>query len=183
MEDSETENITTEIQRDIFEETSDIGKSYIDFRNAVGDRESTDNYQAINSSGFMGRYQMGNMALREIEFLDENNNWTDKAQAFGISSKNDFLNNEEAQDKAFDLLVQVNLRYIKNYKLDSYIGQTMNGVVITESGLLGGVHLVGINGMVNALRKGDLTSVKDGNGVTAKEYVEEFGGYEIEKEE
>jgi len=37
--------------------------NYFDFSDAIRFRESTDNYTAINQFGFIGGYQMGEMAL------------------------------------------------------------------------------------------------------------------------
>ena len=65
------------------------------------------------------------------------------ARSYGVDSLDDFLNNINAQDAAFDLYVRVGLGYIRSYNLDQYIGQTMNGVKITESGLTASIHLVG----------------------------------------
>ena len=40
--------------------------SYDDFFDALGQRESSDNYQAVNQAGFAGRYQLGEFAFVEI---------------------------------------------------------------------------------------------------------------------
>ena len=51
-------------------------KGYDDFLDALGFRESTDNYALVNSYGYMGRYQMGGEALQEAGFKDAEGNWT-----------------------------------------------------------------------------------------------------------
>ncbi len=153
--------------------------NYQDFKDALGFRESTDRYGIKNDSNHWGRYQMGKDALKDAGFMDSNGNWTELARSYGVTSLDDFLNNLNAQDVAFDLFVRVGLGYIEYYKLDQYIGQTMNGVKITESGLIASIHLVGIGGTIEALEAGDLFSKTDGNKVPAKEYMENFGGYNL----
>ena len=159
-------------------ENADKG-TYEDFRDALGFRESSDNYQVVNRYGYMGRYQFWKAALQDIGFKDLNNNWTEKAKSYGISCDQDFLNSPSAQDEAFNLLVEKQLSYISSYKLDSYIGKTIDGVLITESGLVAASHLIGIGDLCKALEANNLTSVADGNGVKAKEYMDTFGGYDL----
>ena len=57
----------------------------------------------------------------------------------------------------------------------------MNGVLITDSGLLAAAHLVGIGALNKAMKASALNSAKDGNGVTAREYMEMFGGYNVDE--
>jgi hypothetical protein len=61
-----------------------------------------------------------------------------------------------------------------NYGSFDYVGKTISGAQITISGIIGASHLVGAKGLYNALEKGDLDSAKDGNGTTAREYMELF---------
>ena len=81
---------------------------YQDFKDAIAFRESTDDYGVVNEYGYMGRYQMGKLALIDAGFMDSNGNWTELAKNYGVSSKESFLNNKEAQDAAFDFLVKKN---------------------------------------------------------------------------
>jgi hypothetical protein len=69
--------------------------------------------------------------------------------------------------------------YLRNNGALAYVDQTMNGILITESGMLAAAHLVGHNGVLKALQSGDLTSQKDGLGTTAFEYMSLLGGYDI----
>ena len=57
---------------------------YQEFLEALGRRESTNNYAAVNRFGYMGRYQMGGSALKEAGFKDENGAWTALAHSYGI---------------------------------------------------------------------------------------------------
>lgn len=73
----------------------------------------------------MGRYQMGKSASKDIGFMDENGNWTETAEGYGICSIQNFYDNSEVQDMAFDIYVDVQKSYIKYFELDQYIGQEM----------------------------------------------------------
>ena len=154
-------------------------KGYDDFLDALGFRESTDNYALVNSYGYMGRYQMGGEALEEAGFKDAEGNWTELANSYGIYSKEDFLNCPEGQDYAIAAYHKVVCRYIRAYDLEQYIGKTYCGVKVTRSGLLAGCHLVGIGSMKKALASGEASY--DGYGTPASEYLELFGGYNIRK--
>ena len=54
-------------------------------------------------------------------------------------------------------------------------------MTITESGLVAAMHLVGIGSLITALEMGDLTSEHDNNGTTAREYMDTFGGYDLDE--
>jgi hypothetical protein len=55
----------------------------------------------------------------------------------------------------------------------------MNGLVITESGLLAAMHLVGAGGVIQAFASGNLHSKSDGNGTTVFTNMERMGGYDV----
>ena len=154
-------------------------KGYDEFLNALGFRESTDNYALVNSYGYMGRYQMGGEALEEAGFKDAEGNWTELANSYGIYSSEDFLACPEGQDYAIAAYHKVVCRYIRAYDLEQYIGKSYCGVKVTRSGLLAGCHLVGIGSMKKALASGEPSY--DGYGTPASEYLELFGGYNIRK--
>ncbi|MBR5020151.1 MAG: hypothetical protein IKY17_00840 [Oscillospiraceae bacterium] len=152
-------------------------KGYDEFLDALGYRESTDNYALVNKFGHMGRYQMGGEALEEAGFKDENGKWTALANSYGIYSKEDFLNCPEGQDYAIAAYHKVVCGYIRAYNLERYVGTTYCGVKVTRSGLLAACHLVGIGSMRKALASGEPSY--DGYGTPASEYLDLFGGYNI----
>ena len=154
-------------------------KGYDKFLDALGFRESSDDYTKVNSFGYMGRYQMGGMALEEAGFKDENGEWTKLANSCGVYSKKDFLNTPQAQEQAIRAYHSTVCRYIRYYGLEEYIGTTYCGVKVTQSGLLASCHLVGIGTMKKALNRGK--PVYDGFGTPATEYMELFGGYNIDE--
>ena len=152
-------------------------KGYDEFLDALGFRESTDNYALVNSYGYMGRYQMGGMALKEAGFKDADGAWTALANSYGVYSKDDFLHSPDAQNIAVAAYHTKVCSYIRAYRLDRYIGSTYCGVEVTRSGLLAACHLVGVGSLKKALASG--THAYDGNRTTASEYMKKFGGYDI----
>ena len=43
-------------------------KTFSAFKYAIGYKESTNNYKAVNRFGYLGRYQFGKIALQDIGF-------------------------------------------------------------------------------------------------------------------
>lgn len=152
-------------------------RNYRDFLNDLGMRESSDDYTAVNRFHYMGRYQLGSLALREIGFMDENGAWTALANSYGIYSEADFLHSPEGQDAAVTAYHKKTCEYIRVLGLDEYIGTTYCGVKVTRSGLLAASHLVGVGNLRKGLTTGQ--PVYDGNHVSAAVYMELFAGYDI----
>ena len=124
-------------------------KSYEQFLNDLGNRESGGDYKIINSLGYLGKYQFGKLALIDIGYYGKNG-WTGKD---GVFSKEDFLNNPVIQEKAIREYQNKIWIYIKNSKLDKYIGKEINGIKITTSSLLAGYHLKGIGDSAKTIEK------------------------------
>lgn len=152
-------------------------KDYQDFLDDLGARESSDRYDAQNRFGYLGRYQMGKLALIEAGFLDSEGNWTDLANSYGIYSESDFLESADGQDAAMKACHLKLCEYIRIYGLDAYVDTVYCGVRVTPSGLLAACHLVGAKSMKDALESGGM--VYDGNHVSAAEYMKTFAGYDI----
>lgn len=137
------------------------GKSYTGFKQAIAIRESQGQYKLINTFGYMGKYQFGGSALRSI----------------GIKSKKDFLNNPRLQEKAFKALLSINKAMLEN-EIEKYDGKIINGVKITESGILAAAHLGGAGSVKSYLRSNGKSKFKDGFGTSMKSYFKKFGGYD-----
>lgn len=183
-------------------------ETYDNFFEALGQSESSGNYETVNKPGYLGKYQMSEDALidagyytrsgdttRENDFIGQ---WTGKD---GIQSKEDYLNSQTAQENAVREFADKNwgyLTYLGN--LDQYIGQTIGGIEITESGLIAGAHLKGVgkpasyfydennnpihrnetwNMGIRAFLEsnGDIDG-KDGNKTSVSGYVDKFKSYE-----
>ena len=158
-------------------EEPETTRDYEGFLNALGFRESSNRYDIVNRFGYMGRYQMGELALQEAGMMDADGAWTALANSYGIYSREDFLDSPEVQDMAVRAYHKKTWAYIEWMELDAYVGSTYCGVTVTESGLLAACHLVGVGGVKRGLQNGQ--HVYDANRVSAAEYMELFAGFDI----
>jgi len=159
--------------------------NYEDFLRALGYRESSGRYNIENRYGYLGKYQMGEMALKDAGYYkgdstprinDWIGEWTGKD---GVWSKEDFLNNPQAQENAIREFHKKVWKYIKALGLDKYVGKTVAGIKITESGLIGGAHLVGVLNLKRFLHSNGQIIPKDGNGTPITHYIELLNGYDV----
>ena len=148
--------IPVEIVRESFEL---VQPSHQQFLEAIGHRESSNNYLVVNEFGYMGRYQFGRATLKGL----------------GINvTKEEFINNPKLQEKAMHMLLSHNKKKLKRY-IKKYEGQVIHGVLITESGVLAAAHLAGQGNVRKFLKNGFV--FKDGNGTKMTSYMKQFGGY------
>jgi hypothetical protein len=138
-----------------------IGKHFIGFKEAIATRESLGQYHLVNSLGYMGKYQFGSDALR----------------FFGIKSNSAFLNSPELQEKAFVALIKYNKFKLQDI-IEEYRGKTIDGVRVTESGILAAAHLGGAGSIRRFLESNGKKRCRDGYGTSVKSYLRKFGGYE-----
>ena len=138
-----------------------LGKSYIGFREAVGFKESRGDYFTVNSYGYLGKYQFGSETLKMI----------------GIYNSNHFLFNPELQEKAFLANAERN-KWILRKDIKRFEGETINGIKVTESGILAAAHLAGAGSVKKFLRSYGSNNFSDAYGTTVKHYMKKFGGYD-----
>ncbi|RWC01473.1 MAG: calcium-binding protein [Mesorhizobium sp.] len=159
--------------------------SYDNFLYALAFSESSNRYDYVNPQGYAGAYQAGESALRMIGYykldgtaaVDWNNGWTGKD---GINSLADWLSSPAIQDKAAgEYFTYLWNTEFKDLGLQNYIGQTINGVEITASGLLAGAHLVGADSVAVYLNSGGTQGATDPWGTPVAEYIAKFGGYDV----
>jgi hypothetical protein len=155
-------------------------KSFDAFIKNVAFRESSGRWDVSNSGGFMGLYQIGKESLRDASQRTKDPDLKDLHKKI---TKKKFDNDPnifsvELQTKVFKQLLKNNRHYLRRYK--KYIGQTIGGIKITESGLLGAAHLVGNGGIKKFLRSGGKKDDTDGNGTKCSEYLKLFSDYEID---
>lgn len=140
----------------------EIKQSHKNFLHAIGRRESSNRYDIVNRYGYMGKYQFGRKTLNSIGFKN-------------IDNKT-FLNSPEIQERAMISLLKSNKKILRR-QIRRYVGTVVNGVYITESGLLAGAHLAGAGNVKKWLRNG--RRFKDGLGTSMVSYIELFGGYKL----
>jgi len=135
--------------------------SHQQFLNAIGHRESSNNYNVVNRFGYMGKYQFGKSTLKTLKIN---------------VSRTEFINNPELQEHAMQQNLIYNQKKLKRY-IKKYDNTIVNGILVTESGLLAAAHLGGAGSVRKWFRTGKAR--KDGNGVKITSYMKEFGGYKL----
>jgi len=139
-----------------------VGKSYLGFCEDLGFSESSGNYRAINRLGYVGKYQFGLSTLKWV----------------GINNKLNFLNNPLLQEKALETLISKNKWVLRDY-IVKYNGQIINGVRVTESGLIAAAHLGGAGNVKKFLESDGENVFADANNVPITNYMKKFAGYDI----
>lgn len=138
-----------------------LGKSYVAFKEAMGFKESGGNYRIVNEFGYMGKYQFGRGTLRLI----------------GVRDTNLFLDSPDLQEAAFYANASRN-KWILRRDIDRFHNQVINGIKITESGILAAAHLAGPGNVKKFLRSNGTNSFNDGFGTSIKHYFKKFEGYD-----
>jgi hypothetical protein len=139
------------------------GKYFIGYKEAIAHKESLGRYEKINSIGYLGKYQFGTQTLKSI----------------GIENSNNFLDNHDLQEQAFIVLLSKNKYELKDY-IRYFEGKVIDGVKITESGILAAAHLGGSGSVKRFLNTNGLRKCRDGYGTSVRSYLSDFGGYETQ---
>ena len=132
------------------------------FLTAVGFRESGNRYHITNKWGYMGKYQFGKSTLKGLGFK---------------VTKKEFLSNPQLQEEAMMALLLHNKEKLQLY-IDTFDGKTINGMLITESGILAAAHLGGQGSVKRFFKNGRV--FRDGNGTKITSYMKKFSGYDIQ---
>lgn len=160
-------------------------KTFNDFLNDLGARESGGNYKAFNKYGYAGKYQMGEAGLIDAGYYKKaskvyNNDWSGSFTGKdGVKSIQDFLNNPAAQENAQIVFKKRQWGYLKAVGAHKYSGQIINGYEITDSGLLAGAHLKGAGAVIEYLKSGGQNNSKDAFGTSVESYIKKFAGYDV----
>ncbi len=153
-----------EIEYDDTYFSPELGRSYVGFKEAVAFKESRGSYDVVNQFGYMGKYQFGKGTLALI--------------GLGNVSKNQFLNSSQLQEKAFYANLSRN-KWVLRRDIKWFVGKRMNGVEVTESGILAAAHLAGPGAVKKYLRTGGVEGFADAFGTTIRYYMKRFGGYDM----
>ena len=70
-------------------------------------------------------------------------------------------------------------KWILRKDIKRFNGKLLNGVKITESGILAAAHLAGAGNVKKYLRSFGKFEFKDGFGTSIKSYIKKFGGYDV----
>lgn len=139
------------------------GKYFIGFKEALAHKESQGKYRKINTLGYLGKYQFGKETLKSI----------------GITDSVHFMNSPNLQEKAFVVLLSKNKYELQDY-IEKFEGKFVDGIKITESGILAAAHLGGTGSVKRFLNSNGAKKSKDDYGTSVKTYMKDFGGFETE---
>ena len=132
----------------------------------LGYRESNNNWLSVNLIGCFGEWQFAESTLR---FLGLDHITLKKFKA----DPNIFP--REKQLEALHELIKVNLSYLSRY--EHFIGDTINGVVVTKAGMIAASHLGGAKTLMNFLDSNGDINKEDVLGTSIQDYMERFTGY------
>ena len=142
--------------------TPSVGNSYVAFKEAVAFKESRGKYHIVNSLGYLGKYQFGRTTLK----------------FFNIHDTKEFLKNPELQEKAFKALCERN-KWRLEKEIERNVGKIINGIEITESGILAAAHLAGAGSVKKYLRSNGKDIFTDAYGSNVQYYMKKFAGYDM----
>lgn len=141
-----------------------LKRNFVAFKEALAFKESQGRYKVVNTLGYLGKYQFSRNTLKRFKIYDTNA----------------FLKNYELQEKAFVALCSVN-KWILRKDIQRSVGKTINGIEITESGILAAAHLSGAGNVKKFLRSNGAIRFSDAYGSTIQHYLKRFANYNVSK--
>jgi len=128
--------------------------------------ESRNQWKVINSIGMMGKYQFSAETLKGLGYE-------------GITPEkfrqDPSIFSERIQEEALLDLMKYNEKRLQ--KFTQYIGQIIDGVMITKAGLLAASHLAGAGNVQKYLTT--TFNATDANGASVQKYLKDFQEYSI----
>ena len=140
------------------------------FLDSLSMRESSMNPDTFNTLGFIGEFQFGRLALKDVGL--EHITLEDFKENPDIFPK-------ELQRKAVTKLMKLNYRRMNKLR-NKYVGKTINGIVITDSGLLGAAHIAGAGGVNKFLRTKGKYDPADAYGTKLSDYLKKFSNHDFD---
>lgn len=168
-----------------------------EFLSALFASEGGGKLDVENKFGYIGKYQFGEDALYDLGYYESDSSsnrtvtgkfkydwsgsWTGKN---GAVSKAAFLSSAAIQDQAAKDWVALLCKRMKRYDLAKYIGETIGGVHITESGIIAAAHLKGFGskrlpGVSQFLRTNGEVNGEDAFGTSVADYMRKFEDYDL----
>lgn len=139
-----------------------LTKDFMGFKESLAFKESRGNYDAINTLGYLGKYQFGANTLKLM----------------GMYNTKKFMADARLQEQVFNLNVARN-KWILRRDIKRFSGKRIRGTTITESGIVAAAHLAGAGNVKKYLRSYGKNDVSDAYGTTISYYIKKFGGYDI----
>lgn len=139
------------------------------FLEALGMRESSNNWKVINSRGYMGKWQIGRAVLRSMGIYNITPN---------KFRKNPSIFSKEQQEAIVEELINLNYLRLKSL-IDKFSGTKIGGVKITTAGILAAAHLGGVYGVKRFLQTHGNYNPHDSLGTSIFNYIKYFSNYNI----
>jgi len=139
------------------------------FINDLGTSESGNNWQCVNLIGCFGEWQFYESTLKYLGF---------RSITLKKFKKHPEIFPRELQMKALKSLIRVNLSLLMNY--EQFIGDSINGVVITKSGMIAASHLGGAGSLQKFLESDGRINRKDVLGTSILDYLKKFRNYDLD---
>jgi hypothetical protein len=139
------------------------------FVNDLGRRESGNNWQCVNCIGCFGEWQFAESTVHYLGY---------KHVTLKKFKSDPWIFPPELQRKVLESLIKVNLVLMKKY--ESFIGDTINGVPITKSGMIAAAHLGGARSVRLFLSSNGKLDKADVLGTRVSNYMLKFGFYDLE---
>jgi hypothetical protein len=135
----------------------------------LGYRESGNNWQSVNCIGCFGEWQFAESTVHYLGY---------KHVTLKKFRTDPGIFPPELQRKVLESLIKVNLVLMKKY--ESYIGDTINGVPITKSGMIAAAHLGGARSVKLFLSSKGKLDRADVLGTRVSNYMKKFSFYDID---
>lgn len=139
-----------------------LQNDFLAFKEALAFKESQGKYRVVNTLGYLGKYQFGKSTL----------------ERFRIYNTDQFLKNPELQESTFLAYCKVN-KWILRKDIKRSVGKVINGVKITESGILAAAHLSGAGNVKKYLRSNGQHNLSDAYGASISLYIKKFAGFDV----
>lgn len=139
------------------------------FIDDLGHRESGNNWLSVNCIGCFGEWQF---AESTVHFLGYKEITLKKFKA------DPYIFPRELQRKVLESLIKVNLVLLKDY--EHFIGDTINGVPVTKSGLIAASHLGGARSVKLFLASEGRINKEDVLGTSVCDYMKKFSLYDLD---
>lgn len=140
------------------------------FLNAIAQRESSMNPNAINFIGAMGKYQFLQGTLNFLGFD------TITVKRF---TRNPGIFPADMQDDVMLKLLNVNKKILLE-TISKHKSTVVKDFLVTESGILAAAHLAGAFGVKDYFNSNTLDNPSDANGTSLEDYLKRFSGYNLD---
>ena len=139
-------------------------------------KESSGNWTIYNRWGYLGLYQIGYAARKDIGYGHIK---------FWEFVQDPYIFPVETQQEAVYHLIQHNVKRMQPYSSKYYLllysidGMEINGVKLTLAGMIAGAHLAGAYGMKRYIETRGKFNPRDALGTYLSDYVQEFANYNL----